>query len=69
MSKSRKIWLLKVRYTFCNHNDVQNDMIGIFDHYRKSNSKPLLELELHAYMYQIINAMIFVTTMLSVHPL
>ena len=63
MSKSRKIWLLKVKYTFCNHNDVQNDMIG------KSNSKVLLELELHAYMYQIINAMIFVTTMLSVHPL
>ena len=63
MSKSRKIWLLKVKYTFCNYNDVQNDMIG------KSNSKVLLELELHAYMYQIINAMIFVTTMLSVHPL
>ena len=60
MSKSRKIWLLKVKYTFCNHNDVQND---------KSNSKVLLELELHAYMYQIINAMIFVAKMLSVHPL
>ena len=71
MSKSRKIWLLKVKDTFCNHNDIQNDMTVIFNHYRciLSNDNISIELELHANIYQIIIAMIFVTKTLSVHPL